>query len=194
MSPNDTASFWSRMGLREEDGDICIRAIETLYPNHRVDELDDQGYCSFTIAVSPLGLHPNHIEDTKDCIVQIRPKQHSLDLDIATVAHKTYGPLVPKVRQLPCLLPGSLIAVEMTRLSGVPLSKISIQNGTPEQKTALIQSFAMFIAKAWRTPLNINDDDVRCAFPIPSSLSMPLLTGIHLPDTPEPTHPPKPTG
>lgn len=193
MSPNSGSSFWSRMGLREEDRGICIRAIESFYPDHCVKELEDQGYCSFTLAVTPLDLRLNRAEDTKK-IVQIRPKQHLLNLSIATAAQKTYGSLVPKVQQLPCVLPGGLLAVEMTHLPGVPLSKIAIQNGTPEQQTTLIKSFAKFIAKAWPTPPK-TVNDVRCAALIPSPSPATLSLTVLLPlDTPEPTVPPTPIG
>ena len=179
------------MGLREEDRGICIRAIESFYPDHCVKELEDQGYCSFTLAVTPLDLRLNRAEDTKK-IVQIRPKQHSLDSGIATAARKTYGSLVPKIQQLTCILPGGLLAVEMTRLPGVPLSKIAIQNGTPEQQTTLIQSFAKFIAKSWPTTPN-KDNNIRCAPLIPSP-SPTTLSLIVLPsrrtraDSPTDTH------
>ena len=194
MSPNSIASFWSRMGLREEDRGVCIRAIESFYPDHCVEELGDQGYCSFTLAITPLNLRLNRAKDTKNLIVQIRPRQHSLDLNIATAAQKTYGSLVPEVQQLPCVLPGGLLAVEMTRLPGVPLTKIPIHNGTPQQQTTLIQSFAKFIAKAWLTPPN-KDNDARCAPPIPSPSTPTLsLTILHPLDAPEPTPRPTPTG
>ena len=162
MSPNSSASFWTRMGLREEDRDVCVRAIQSLYPESRIEEIQDQGYCSFTLRVSPSTLKKK--AEGQEYVVQVRPQQHSLDLTIANAAHKTHGNLSPSVRDLACTLPGGLRAVEMQLMPGVPLSKLTICNGTWEQRVKLIETLAEFIALAW--PASTSDPPLRCAPPI----------------------------
>ncbi|KAF1965462.1 hypothetical protein BU23DRAFT_489401 [Bimuria novae-zelandiae CBS 107.79] len=147
MSPNLSTSFWTRMGLKEKDRDVCVRAIQLLYPDHCVEDLEDQGYCSFTLTVS--ASTPKGNAEEERYIVQIRPRQHSVDLAIADAARKTYGHLAPRFRELACALPGGLKAVEMERLSGVPLSKVNVHDATWEQQVTLVESLAKFVAMAW---------------------------------------------
>lgn len=158
MSPNLETSFWSRVGLPEEARDACIRAIEPLYPDSRVGEFSDQGYCSYTLDIQPFEAQSNTSPNSPGYIVQIRPRQHSIDITIADAARRTYGNLAPKLRQLPCILPGDLVAVEMHRLPGVPLSKLCIQQGTREQHLTLVRSLAKTIAMAYPTSTDLTTD------------------------------------
>src|SRR5690606_14486045 len=51
MSPNLPSSLWERIGLIEEDRDKCFQAIRDRYHKYEVEELTEQGYCSFTLLV-----------------------------------------------------------------------------------------------------------------------------------------------
>ncbi|KAF1952127.1 hypothetical protein CC80DRAFT_180337 [Byssothecium circinans] len=152
MSPNLQTNFWARVGLRDSDRDVCVRAIERVYKVSEVEEFGDQGYCSFTLMVTlPSSEH--------SLIVQLRPRQHDLDLNIAEEARKTYGNLAPRVRGLDVRLPGGLSAFEMELVDGVPLSKIKSTASTMDEeywmkKVKLVESFASFIARAWPSPSN----------------------------------------
>ncbi|KAF2442834.1 hypothetical protein P171DRAFT_464572 [Karstenula rhodostoma CBS 690.94] len=146
MGPNLRTSFWSRMGLQNDDRDVCVRTIQELYPEYTVEEFGDQGYCSFTVLLSP---RPSSYGNSGEYIVQVRPEQHALDGGIAEAARKTYGGLAPKMRDLECKLPGELQAVEMERLTGVLLSKVDLENESWEKQVRLVESFARCVASAW---------------------------------------------
>ncbi|KAJ4291742.1 hypothetical protein N0V90_009637 [Kalmusia sp. IMI 367209] len=73
--------------------------------------------------------------ETRD--TAIRPEQHSLDVDIVDVARKTYGELAPQIRELQCVLPGNLMAFEMERLMGVPLSEVQVEAAVWERQVIL---------------------------------------------------------
>lgn len=146
MSPNLRTSFWSRMGLQDDDRDVCVRAIQELYPGYTVEEFGDQGYCSFTLLVLP---RPGSTGNSGGYIVQIRPEQHALDGGVAEVARKTYGGLAPGMRVSECKLPGGLQAVGMDRLTGMPLSKVDLGGRSWENHVRLVESFAKFVARAW---------------------------------------------
>jgi hypothetical protein len=148
MSPNHETSFWARVGLQEEEREVCIRAIERVYERSRIEEFGDQGCCSFTMLVTPPSPH-------LPSIIQLRPPQHGLDLKVVADAQMTYGSLAPAIRVLEVELPGELRAIEMNLLPGVPFSrvksqKIILDSCTWTKQVRLVKSFASFIARAWR--------------------------------------------
>ncbi|KAF2641836.1 hypothetical protein P280DRAFT_286289 [Massarina eburnea CBS 473.64] len=150
MSPNLETSFWTRMGLQEQDHDVCVRAIEEVYTTCRVEEFKDQGYCSFTFLVTPSS------SSMVTLIVQIRPRQHGLEPEITGEAQSVYGSLAPRVKKLHVSLPGRLSAFEMELLLGVPYSRVKsriVMFGREgwEKRVRLVESFASFIARAWPT-------------------------------------------
>jgi len=166
MSPNLQASFWLRMALQDGDRDVCVRAIEEVYPSTRVEDHIEQGYCSFTLLVSPALVRramdqPKSADGDRSSmssspfIVQLRPPQHALDEDIARAAGSTYGGIAPDVRSLPCPLPGGLRAYEMSLKKGVPLSTLLSQkpSGTEvdrwHKQIRLVESLASFVGQAW---------------------------------------------
>jgi len=168
MSPNLSLSFWGRLGLREEDSEVCFSAIKAAYPGWHVESFGDQGYCSFTLRLSRI--LPDTIEDIssdnnsvngasrhhrqQSHLVQIRPIQHALDSNTALAARKTYGAVVPAVRALDCMLPGNLQAVEMNIVPGTAFSKLRPNSpffdpGTWVKQVHLITSFATLMAQTW---------------------------------------------
>ncbi|KAL5408472.1 hypothetical protein PMIN03_006554 [Paraphaeosphaeria minitans] len=154
MGPNLRNSFWSRMGLTDTDHDVCVSAVRELYPEYTVDEFADQGYCSFTLSVSP----PLSSSGSSGAyIVQLRPAQHALDGDVAEAARRTYGALAPRMRRLECSeLPGGLRAVEMERLAGTPLAKVEVGGGSWERQVRLVESFARLVARGWSAAVDGN--------------------------------------
>jgi hypothetical protein len=170
MSPNSQLSFWTRIGLAEEDRTKCLGAVCERYPGCRVQESKEQGYCSFTLVVSRAksasclgdGSEYEAVEKRycsgsqvpETCIVQIRPEQHSIDLDITQAAKETYGSFVPRIEKLDCTLPPTLEAFEMERISGVPFAQLQPRNTKLdprmlEKQEALVRSFASFTARGW---------------------------------------------
>jgi hypothetical protein len=171
MSLNSEANFWQRMGLQDKDRDAYVRAIEEWYPSWRVEEFSEQGYCSFTLLVSPcptVGLPARQADVCKyrldmlpsPAIVQLRPRQHALDAEVARAACKTYGDLAPSVRTFPLLIPGGLTAVVMDLKKGTPVSKLlsmapcGTDAGTWNKHVAFIESLASFVSLAWPTALD----------------------------------------
>ncbi|KAF2466466.1 uncharacterized protein BDR25DRAFT_237367 [Lindgomyces ingoldianus] len=175
MSPNLQLSFWKRMGLEEEHRDLCLRIVRDLYPRYKVEESKNQGYCSFTILVSPSGksvassLHNweeplstdiagrIRIRNLPSFIVQLRPPQHTLDLTLTHAAVQTYGPLAPSVQPLACNLPCPLHAFQLDKIPGIPFSHQRPHTGTLnpsayDKQATLIKSLAIFLAKAWPAP------------------------------------------
>ncbi|KAF2119895.1 hypothetical protein BDV96DRAFT_610064 [Lophiotrema nucula] len=169
MSPNISTGFWTRNELDERDVRRCIGAVKDQYPIHVVEELEDQGYCSYTLLISPLSDASETAQERGKTgstikkrahdlpcsyIVQIRPEQHLLDIEIARTAIETYGSLAPAVRTLDLLLPPRLQAFELSYLEGVPYTRR--QSRTPQldpstwqKQAALVQSFAAVIARSW---------------------------------------------
>ncbi|KAF1927237.1 uncharacterized protein M421DRAFT_185682 [Didymella exigua CBS 183.55] len=163
MSEGD---FWKRIGLQDTDRATCIEAITNVCDRHHVAEFEYQGFCSFTLLVSLLRHHEkteNEIHGSRNdattemaeqAIIQFRPPQHALDLDVSLEASRIYPSLAPKARALNIRLPGDLCAYELERLPGTPLSRLLPRQLLPgpglqaKQKT-LISSFARIVAQSW---------------------------------------------
>lgn len=156
MDTDLSSSFWSRMGLHDHDRDVCVRAIQGFYPDYTIEEFGVQGYCSFTLLVSPC---PGSFRAQDEYVVQLRPEQHGLDRGVAEAAREMYGLLAPRMRTLDCKLPGGLQAVEMERLAGTPLSRVEVGRGSWEKQVRLVESFARVVARAW--PTSVGDGSSR---------------------------------
>lgn len=154
-------SFWVRISLQETDGVTCIEAVKRSYDRHRVQEFEHQGYCSFTLLLTrredstTVATRDDNDGDTPaSVIVQIRPAQHALDVDVALEARRLYPSLVPEVRYLDIGLAEGLRAYELSRLPGVPLSRLlpyTLMSGADlsAKLDALVTSFARVVAQGW---------------------------------------------
>ncbi|KAF2728597.1 hypothetical protein EJ04DRAFT_91550 [Polyplosphaeria fusca] len=175
MSPNLTASFWKRMGLQDEDQGRCLRVIQEAYPEHTVGILNQQGYCSFTVIVYlhalALGTEDEEVSNsqsgssaTKTWILQIRPQQHALDLNIIDAAIQAYGPAAPRTRLLNCRLPSNLAAFELDFVSGRAYSRCQLRTRDIDplmlhKHIMLVESFASLMARSW--PLSSESNTCR---------------------------------
>jgi hypothetical protein len=158
-------SFWGRIILEEEVWAICLGAVQRRYDGYTVEELEYQGYCSVTLLLhtrkehiksqdrNNRNEHPPNSGVSEQLIVQLRPAQHALDLDITWAASEMYKPLAPTVRAVDVQLPGNLRAYEMSRAKGVPLSRLQLNeprySDALEKEETLITSFASIIAQNW---------------------------------------------
>jgi hypothetical protein len=163
---SSATGFWERVDLKEEEMVVCVQAVRRRYSEYNVEEFDCQGYCSFTLLLSLRKEHTVNEDGIKSdgsvlasgffgqLIVQLRPAQHALNLDIASAASKAYSPLAPTTQAVDLHLPGDLRAYEMSRLEGTPMSRLltrefSTRAGIRERQEILIASFARVVAQGW---------------------------------------------
>jgi hypothetical protein len=182
------STFWSRFGLDEEDKEHCLRAVQDRYVGCRVQDFEEQGYCSFTLLVTPHGephtpsdgnIELDHDVQTKTLIVQIRPAQHALDMSIARAAEETFPSLAPAVRSLGFALPRQLRAYASRRMPGIPLSRLlprdqTINSALGKKQERLVESFAAILAHSWRSsskPVHL-DRSIRADSPMDDSSSI----------------------
>ncbi|KAF2827880.1 hypothetical protein CC86DRAFT_369097 [Ophiobolus disseminans] len=142
------------MALQETDKLLCRRAVKEWYPWYVVQELEEQGGCSYTLLVSLSDNRSTTSTEYRRLIVQIRPAQYALDLSIAQTATATYVSLAPSIRALDLKLPQHLYAYEMERMPGTPLSRLlprtsALGRDMENKQERLIKSFATFIAQGW---------------------------------------------
>jgi hypothetical protein len=168
MSTDTPSSFWTRFGLKAEDALQCVRAVQNAYHGYEVQEFEEQGFCSFTLLVTPSHGIPTFDEDgllvietlesdqTEEAtlIVQIRPAQHSLDTSISDTARQTYASLAPAIRCLDLDLPEKLCAYEMQKMRGTPLSRLltrvqELDSATQVKQRRLVENFVTLIAHSW---------------------------------------------
>lgn len=154
--------------MKEKDRETCICAIRERHPGFNVEEFGQQGFCSFTLLISSkqrvssssnessrrtVGTTTSKLND--EAIVQLRPSQYDLDINIAHAAKETYSSLAPIIQHLDISLPGNLRAYEMERLHGTPFSHLQPQSRIPGpglhlKQKKLMTSFADIIAHSWR--------------------------------------------
>jgi hypothetical protein len=168
MSTPKPSSFWSRFGLNAEDALQCVRAVQDAYRGYEVQEFEEQGFCSFTLLVTPSHGMPTFGEDgqlvtrtlvsggrgEESLIIQIRPAPHALDTGITDAAGETYPSMAPVIRYLVLELPGKLCAYEMQMMRGAPLFKLlprisKIDSAMRAKQQRLVESFATLIAQTW---------------------------------------------
>lgn len=146
--------------------------LRNVYRECKIEEFGEQGFCSLTLLVTHVtclrdgGLMSEEggpgsgdgLEGSgcKELVVQLRPGQHALDLEIARAACTTYRCLAPKIRYLDLKLPGGLHAYEMQRLRGTPLSRLrprcrTLDSDASKKLQRLIADFASIIAQSWST-------------------------------------------
>lgn len=187
-----SSNFWTRQVLNYRDRDTCLNAVQNAYINYAVEELHDQGYCSYTLlATSSTGGYVDYDSELQydqeefskgQChIIQLRPAHHAFDLDIVRAARITYPLMAPEVRALDLILPGRLQAYEMERLPGTAFSRLQPCHPTLEADTCrklerLITSFADLIAQSWptRSKATAVSRVVRADSPLEESPSMLL--------------------
>jgi hypothetical protein len=188
MATTVMSTFWSRFGVDEEDEEHCLRAVQDRYARCRVQKFEEQGYCSFTLLVTPLE-DPQTPSDgsgeleynvqTDTMIVQIRPAQHALDMSIAQAAEDSFPTLAPVVRSLNLDLPRQLHAYAMSRIPGIPLSRLlpsdqTISSALGKKQERLLESFAAILAHSWRSsskPVSM-DRSTRADSPMEDSSSV----------------------
>ncbi|KAI4686686.1 hypothetical protein J4E81_008346 [Alternaria sp. BMP 2799] len=163
-SPN----FWNRFGLPLEDRKVCVKAVRDRYEDCDVEEFVEQGYCSYTLLVTPpkvafarentgpQATAEVEREDAPALIVQLRPPQHALDLNVVRAASTAHPALAPTIEDLDLTLPRAICAYEMRKVDGTPLSRLqqhghSLDDSAGQRLERLITSFANLIAQSWHS-------------------------------------------
>lgn len=152
------------MGLEETDRQMCIEAVMRRYDRYIVEDFEYQGYCSFTLLVTRGQNTNGDGAESKTCvptngmarqvIVQVRPAQFALNLDMAREVSRIYPSVAPNILALDICIPGSLCAYQMDRLPGTPLSRLQLHEVSPgvqlqAKQETLMMSFAHNIAQSW---------------------------------------------
>ncbi|KAF1837389.1 hypothetical protein BDW02DRAFT_595544 [Decorospora gaudefroyi] len=187
-APMTTTEFWNRFASRKEDRERYIQVLRDTYEEHRVEEFGDQGYCSYTLLITPpddLDLRNDDENREKKTVlqergdaflVQLRPAPHALNLDIVRAASKTYPSLAPTIRPLDLCFSGRLHAYEMKRLHGTPFSRLqprerTLSTATRAKLECLILSFADLIAQTWHSA-STTSRHIRADSPMESTSDM----------------------
>ncbi|KAH7066681.1 hypothetical protein BKA63DRAFT_125685 [Paraphoma chrysanthemicola] len=158
--------------MLEQDKSMCIQAVRDAYPGHLVQEFKEQGQCSYTLLVSSSAQSSRtckadryEISDNDQLcqipshgtrIVQVRPVQYALDVNIAQAAKNMFPTLAPAVRILDLKLSKNIQAYEMEKLPGHTLSRVLSQTDMLDTELQakqhnLIKSFAAFIAQGYHS-------------------------------------------
>lgn len=165
MAASSSPDFWGRLGLQERDRKAHMEAVQGVYPGRKVDEFQHQGYCSFTLIVHPWSCtsdsssnkqHEDGINETETLIVQIRPPQYALSLNITNAATKLYPGLAPRTIRLTQGIKNDLIAYVMPKLPGEPMSLLQPRVRSPgaeiyKKQITLIKDFAASLAQSWHS-------------------------------------------
>ncbi|KAI4643814.1 hypothetical protein J4E93_006827 [Alternaria ventricosa] len=169
-----SSNFWNRFGLPLEDRKVCVKAVRDRYEDCEVEEFEEQGYCSYTLLVTPpkvafarentrhQATKEKECEDESALIVQLRPPQHALDLNTVRAASTAHPALAPTIEDLGLSLPRGICAYETRKVDGTPLSRLqqhghSLDDSAGEQLERLITSFANLIAQSWHSPQKVHD-------------------------------------
>lgn len=132
--------FFIRAGLTPQDRLDCYNFIERLYPAISWKQAPCQGYCSLTIFVNG------------DVVIQFRPDNYRLDVQMIEAAREVYGSFVPDTKYL-ATLPGSGLHVyAMNRITGASLKflrKMPAESYNLEHRARLCVDFAVFMSRAW---------------------------------------------
>ena len=132
--------FFTRSGLTPKDQLDCYSFIDSLHPGISWKHAPCQGYCSFTVFVG------------EDVVVQFRPDNYRLDIQIVEEARQVYGSFAPDTKYI-ATIPGSgLLVYGMNRIAGASLKhigEIPTMTYTMERRARLCVDFAAFISRAW---------------------------------------------
>ncbi|KAL9073536.1 MAG: hypothetical protein Q9157_004702, partial [Trypethelium eluteriae] len=85
-------SFFTRNNLNPLDRDQCDIAATRLHPDAVIRVFEHQGYCSYTLYASFFSWSATHTS-----LLQFRPKQFAIDVELVAKARLIYGACVPRV-------------------------------------------------------------------------------------------------
>ncbi|KAK8056651.1 hypothetical protein PG993_001878 [Apiospora rasikravindrae] len=139
------SSFFTRCHLPIDARERCDDFVTARFPGLGTGPAPFQGYCSYTLFVGDAA------------IVQFRPVEHSIDVEIVREACAVFGTLVPEVKLLGIMPDNNnkLRVYYMRRLTGLSLTDFreSLRRQTEAAKAhrrQTVRDFAQFHSQAWR--------------------------------------------
>jgi hypothetical protein len=167
-------AFFTRAGLCRTNADVCHEFIDSHFPGSRQRPAPLQGYCSYTVFVD------EHL------IIQFRPPNYKLDIDLCTSARTVFGDQAPQIEDLGIFKAlskgasggsfdsgadvsgynGTLHAYSLSRVPGVPLpeflqSLLSNPTPPPDHRAEMIRDYARHFSLAWQSKRWKDDPDLR---------------------------------
>jgi len=145
MAEEDTSlsgsieSFFSRCGLDQQAWLDCHDFLERHFPGKTTAPAHTQGYCSYTLLVD-------------NQVIQFRPPQYKLDINITTAAKDVYENYAPTTAYFGTLNPHGLLVYTMEKMEGISYKDFTNIEHPDKSKVrqTLCANFALFLAKAWR--------------------------------------------
>ena len=154
--------FFQRNGLNEHDRLACNAFARQHYQDGLVYPIEQQGWCSYTLVVcyrSPCRLIGEEASPPPKAnqIIQFRPQDYRINLDIASAAKDIYANFAPVTLSLGTLTASDgrdLFVYAQTCIRGeaYSLRQPTKQDLDPDQRgqqLALIRSFANLLARGW---------------------------------------------
>lgn len=142
------SSFFSRRKLPSSTRDECDAFVKVHFAKES-RPAPFQGYCSYTVLVG------------QDAVVQFRPRDHAVPVDLVAEACHVFGDIVPETRFLGALGGSDLLAYSMRRLPGVSLADLRSTGRPPAEARSLrqqtVQDFARLQAVSWRNSRHRGD-------------------------------------
>ncbi len=162
LAATDAAdAFFRRCRLPPDSRQRCHEFVSRRFPPAaRVQPVDAQGYCSYTLSVGA------------DTIVQFRPAAHRLSLELARRAGLVYGSMAPQTKFLGSLQADDdgtdgrtsgrprLYVYSLSRTPGTSLAearRATSGSRSRAQNETLVRDFARFLAQGWRRALQPAD-------------------------------------
>ena len=139
------SGFFARCRLPDGARAKCDGFAAARFPGLEVRPAPFQGYCSYTLCVG------------EAAIVQFRPVEHSIDVNIVGEARAIFGPLVPEAKLLDMVADSNnrLHVYCMRRLTGVSLADFRASTSTRQTEAAeahrrqTVRDLARFHSQAW---------------------------------------------
>jgi len=85
-----------------------------------------------------------------EIVVQFRPKQYRLDLEVADAARRVYGKFAPETKELTTIISSGLVVYRMERIKGISYSDFRDLGQPGSYRAVLCREFALFMSCSWR--------------------------------------------
>lgn len=148
------STFFSSRKVSQTFRSDCDGLAEARFPGEEIRPAPAQGYCSYTVFVG------------EDKVVQFRPPDHGLDVDIISTARRGFGDIVPETEFLGVVQDetdgAGLHAYSMRKLPGTSLvgarrSEKSNTKRARSMRRQIVKDFAQLQAASWDNRIRNNE-------------------------------------